>query len=72
MSLEAYKKDLEGRVAEIKDQLKWEVDHEVRTQQRRGGDKEWSDVTAATHKRAEENIELYERIIAAIEQRDAK
>lgn len=70
--MEAYKKDLEGRVAEMKDQLKWEVDHNVRTQQRRDGDKEWSDVTSATHKRYEENIALYERIIAAIEQRDAK
>lgn len=69
MSLEAYKKDLEGRVAEMKAQLKWEVDHEVRTQQRRGGDKEWSDVTAATHKRAEENIALYERLIEALDKR---
>ena len=70
MSLENYKKDLEARVAEMKDQLNWEIDHEVRTQQRRGGDKEWSDVTAATHKRAEKNIALYERIIAALEKRD--
>jgi hypothetical protein len=69
MSLEAYKKDLEGRVAEMKAQLKWEVDHEVRTQQRRGGDKEWSDVTSATHKRYEENIALYERLIEALDKR---
>lgn len=71
MSLEAYKKDLEGRVAEMKAQLKWEVDHEVRTQQRRGYDKEWSDVTAATHKRYEENIALYERLIEALNKRGA-
>lgn len=69
MSLDAYKKDLEGRVAEMKDQLRWEVDHNVRTQQRRDGDKEWSDVTATTHKRYEENIALYERLIEALDKR---
>ncbi len=72
MSLEAYKKDIEARLDEMKAQLKWERDNDVRFQQKRGDDEEWSDVTTVTQKRTEENIALYERIIEALDQRSAK
>lgn len=72
MSLEAYKKDVEARLAEMKAQLKWEMDNDVRFQQKRGDDKEWSDVTTVTQKRNEENIALYERIIEALDLRMEK
>lgn len=70
MTLDGYKKDLEGRVAEMKSHLKWLVDNNVITRQKRENDVDWVDTTQSTRKQYEENIASLERLIEAIEKRE--